>query len=239
MGGVDVHDQLRIIQIGYTSRKYYRTLALGLLGMALVNAFILRQYNRKANNRRPAEHFEFFEELMEQLLAVDTKEAFDEIARRLHEIVRLSLYRDRRQHFRVVKLMASTGPRAPRKPRYGKLREGKQEVPPFLQSVRSLQSQAAEFTKYYCPECSIGNKRKYLCNVEREGRASICFRIWHAEWGNGNNIFLMTRERPPISCPEKRRREAVAESDGGEGDVGDEVSDNESGNDGGTGVEVL
>ncbi|OWZ02925.1 hypothetical protein PHMEG_00025432 [Phytophthora megakarya] len=105
-----------------------------------------------------------------------------------------------------------------------------------------------KFTKYYRPECSIGNKRKYLCNVELEGAASTCFRIWHAVWNNGNDIPAglldghKTRERPPASSPGKkrrRRREAVAKSDDGERNVGDEVSDNESGNDGGTGVQVL
>ncbi|KAG3234759.1 hypothetical protein PI124_g20193 [Phytophthora idaei] len=83
MGGVDVHDQLRLqrysVQLGYKSRKYYRTLFLGLLDMALVNAFIVHRHNRKVNGQRPPSHFAFFEELMEQLLAVDSAEAFAEI----------------------------------------------------------------------------------------------------------------------------------------------------------------
>lgn len=83
MGGVDVHDQLRLqrysVQLCYKTRKYYKTLFLGLLDMALVNAFIVHRHYRKVNNRRPPKHFSFFEELMEQLLAVDSIEAFDEI----------------------------------------------------------------------------------------------------------------------------------------------------------------
>ncbi|OWZ11277.1 LOW QUALITY PROTEIN: hypothetical protein PHMEG_00015727 [Phytophthora megakarya] len=63
MGGVDVQDLLRMqrysIQLGCKSR---------LLDIALVNAFIVRRYYRKANNRGPTKHFAFFEELMEQLL---------------------------------------------------------------------------------------------------------------------------------------------------------------------------
>ncbi|KAG3246653.1 hypothetical protein PI124_g8623 [Phytophthora idaei] len=69
MGGVDVHDQLRLqrysVQLGYKSRKYYRTLFLELLDMALVNAFIVHRHNRQVNGQRPPRHFAFFEELME------------------------------------------------------------------------------------------------------------------------------------------------------------------------------
>ncbi|KAE9175133.1 hypothetical protein PF004_g26476 [Phytophthora fragariae] len=76
MGGVDIHDQLRMqrysIQGGYKSRKYYKTLFLGLLDMALVNAFIVFRHHRNVNNQRPAKHFAFFETLVEQLLAIDS-----------------------------------------------------------------------------------------------------------------------------------------------------------------------
>ncbi|GMF29580.1 unnamed protein product [Phytophthora fragariaefolia] len=83
MGGVDIHDQLRMqrysVQLSYKSRKYYRTLFLGLFDMALVNAFIVFRYHKKVNNLRPAKHFAFFEELMEQLIAVDSPQALTAI----------------------------------------------------------------------------------------------------------------------------------------------------------------
>lgn len=60
----------------YKTSKYYKILFLGLLGMALVNAFIVFCNYRKANNKCPPMHFEFFEKLMEQLLAIDAAEAF-------------------------------------------------------------------------------------------------------------------------------------------------------------------
>nr|KAE8917599.1 hypothetical protein PF009_g32080 [Phytophthora fragariae] len=83
MGGVDVHDQLRMqrysVQLCYKTRKHYKTLFLGLLDMALVNAFIVYRYNKKVNNKRPPKHSAFLEELMEQLLAVDSDKVFTEI----------------------------------------------------------------------------------------------------------------------------------------------------------------
>jgi hypothetical protein len=56
MGGVNVHAQLRMqrysVQLCYKTRKYYKTLFLGLLDMALVNAFIVFCHHRKVNNKR-------------------------------------------------------------------------------------------------------------------------------------------------------------------------------------------
>ncbi|KAE9350003.1 hypothetical protein PF008_g6657 [Phytophthora fragariae] len=80
MGGVDVHDQLRTqrysVQLAYKTRKYYKTLFMGLFDMALVSAFIVHHYYRKVNNKRPPNHFAYLETLMEQLLAIDSAEAF-------------------------------------------------------------------------------------------------------------------------------------------------------------------
>ncbi|EGZ05943.1 hypothetical protein PHYSODRAFT_532905, partial [Phytophthora sojae] len=60
----------------YKSHKYYKTLFLGLLDMALVTAFIVFRQYRKANNQRPAKHFAFFETLMEHHQTIDTQEAY-------------------------------------------------------------------------------------------------------------------------------------------------------------------
>jgi hypothetical protein len=87
MVGVDVHDQLRMqrysVQLSYKTRKYYKTLFLGLFDMALVNAFIVFRHHKKLNDnrpqgkKRPPKHYAFFEALLEQLLAVDSAEAYD------------------------------------------------------------------------------------------------------------------------------------------------------------------
>ncbi|KAG3110156.1 hypothetical protein PI125_g10284 [Phytophthora idaei] len=92
MGGVDVNvnDQLRMqrysVQLSYETRKYYKTLFLGLLDMTSVNAYIVYRHHRKTNGKSPPKHFAFFEELVEQQLAVDPVEAFAEIEVRFHNI---------------------------------------------------------------------------------------------------------------------------------------------------------
>jgi hypothetical protein len=99
MGGVDVNDQLRMqrysVQLSYKTRKYCKTLFLGLFDMALVNTFIMFRYHKKVNNQRPPKHFAFFEELMEQLLAIDSEDAFNEIAVREMLISQHYLYAPR------------------------------------------------------------------------------------------------------------------------------------------------
>jgi hypothetical protein len=52
MGGVDVHDQIRL-QLAVTFRKYYKAIFLGLIDMALVNAFIVF---REAQDQRVEKH---------------------------------------------------------------------------------------------------------------------------------------------------------------------------------------
>ncbi|KAG3114261.1 hypothetical protein PI125_g6613 [Phytophthora idaei] len=90
MGGADVNDQPRMqrysVQLSYKTRKYYKTLSLGLLDMTFVNAYIVYRHHRKTNGKSPPKHFAFFEELMEQLLAVDSVEVFPEIEVRFYNI---------------------------------------------------------------------------------------------------------------------------------------------------------
>ncbi|KAE9259531.1 hypothetical protein PF008_g33339, partial [Phytophthora fragariae] len=81
--------------------------------------------------------------------------------------------------------------------------------------------QPRKYTKYFCPECSTGNRRTYLCNVVREGKEKTCFHIWHDEWSNGNAIPRRLqdhkiRNRPPASRPGKKRRRRTVEGAAGE-----------------------
>ncbi|KAG2837170.1 hypothetical protein PC112_g5018 [Phytophthora cactorum] len=74
------------VQLSYKTRKYYKTLSLGLLDVTFVSAYIVYPHHRKTNGKSSPKHFAFFEELMEQLLAVDPVEAFAEIEVRFYNI---------------------------------------------------------------------------------------------------------------------------------------------------------
>ncbi|KAG3237778.1 hypothetical protein PI124_g17242 [Phytophthora idaei] len=93
-----------------------------------------------------------------------------------------------------------------------------------------------------CKVCALHKSEtaKYLCNVGRDGR-DTCFRVWHLEWNNGNDTprellqSHKTRDRPPSARPGKKRRrrpresgdQPTAGSDGGEGGYVDADDDDE------------
>lgn len=82
MGGVDIHDQLRLqrysLQLSVRFRKYYKTVFLGLVDMALVNAYIIFREARKMVGEG-ADHAEFLAELQAQLLQVTSADFIDEV----------------------------------------------------------------------------------------------------------------------------------------------------------------
>ncbi|KAE8965895.1 hypothetical protein PR001_g28583 [Phytophthora rubi] len=246
MGGVYVHDQLRMqrysVQLCYKTRKYYKTLFLGLLDMALVNAFIVFRYNKKVNNKRPPKHFAFFEELMEQLLAIDSAAAFAEIERATTARDRTAASPARSESRHNI-----SGPESDNSG--GHCLEENPDTVDNEQGVKRRQRSCKvcalfkvkprKFTKYFCPECSTGNRRKYVCNVVREGRQKTCFQIWHAEWGNGNDIprqllqeHKVRDRRPPTHPGKKRRRCTHARSE-----AVSELGDATGAGDGGSGEE--
>ncbi|POM80761.1 Hypothetical protein PHPALM_1360 [Phytophthora palmivora] len=238
MGGVDVHDQLRMqrysVQLAYKTRKYYKTLFLGLFDMALVNAFIVHRYFRKVNNKRPPKHFAFLETLMEQLLAVDSPEAFDAI-----QVREMLDTRDGSTQHDIL-YPVDTDHRLAENPDTVDCEQGTKRRHRSCKVCAILKMQPRKFTKYFCPECSTGNRRTYLCNVAREGKDKTCFQIWHADWSDGNDVPRVLlqehkiRNRPPPSRPGKKRRQTtqVRHQDTGEDGVGaasSEVEDDGSG----------
>ncbi|GMF48922.1 unnamed protein product [Phytophthora fragariaefolia] len=90
--------------------------------------------------------------------------------------------------------------------------------------------------QHSCKICAVFKARprkftnKYLSNVVREGEEKTCFQIWHDDWGSGNAIPRSLqdhkiRNRPPSSCPgKKRRRQAVEDAAGESEGSGAEVS---------------
>uniref|UniRef100_H3GHY6 PiggyBac transposable element-derived protein domain-containing protein n=1 Tax=Phytophthora ramorum TaxID=164328 RepID=H3GHY6_PHYRM len=71
MGGVDVHDQLRLqrssLQLARRYKKYYKSLFLGLMDLAIINGFIIYNYRRVADGKSKVSHARFLKELQLQL----------------------------------------------------------------------------------------------------------------------------------------------------------------------------
>ncbi|KAG6572627.1 Pol protein [Phytophthora cinnamomi] len=72
MGGVDVHDQLRLqrysLQMARRYMKYHRSLFLGLIDLAIINAFLLYNERRVVDGKPKASHVEFLKRLHLELI---------------------------------------------------------------------------------------------------------------------------------------------------------------------------
>ncbi|KAG3035161.1 hypothetical protein PC121_g1878 [Phytophthora cactorum] len=72
VGGVDVHDQLRLqrysLQMSVTFKKYYKTLFLDLVDMALVSAYTVHREAQTARGETVMRHSEFLVTLQAQPL---------------------------------------------------------------------------------------------------------------------------------------------------------------------------
>jgi hypothetical protein len=72
MGGVDINDQLCMqrysLQLAVVFRKYYNTISLGLVGMAIVNAFIVYREAQKKSGVPRADHVKFLQILYAQMI---------------------------------------------------------------------------------------------------------------------------------------------------------------------------
>lgn len=223
MGGVDVHDQLRMqrysVQLSYKTRKYYKTLFFGLFDMALVNAFIVFRHYRQMNNLSAAKHFQFFETLMDQLLAVDSIEAFDTIAQSTRAQAWTAASPARSDSSRQTDSddVIANGHTLEENPDTVDGEHGLKRRHRSCKVCALFKVKPRKYTKYFCPGCSTGNRRKSMCNVAREGRAKTCFHVWHTDWNNGNDIpqrLLMdhkVRDRPPSRHPGKKRRRRSAD----------------------------
>ncbi|POM70235.1 Hypothetical protein PHPALM_13354 [Phytophthora palmivora] len=172
MGGVDVHDQLRMqrysVQLCYKTRKYYKTLFLGLLDMALVNAYIVFRHHKKLNDKRPEhkkhppKHYAYFETLMTQLLAVDCTETYEVIERATtaRDRTAASPVRDDAMPApEVVHAMTSDGHCLEENPDMVDNDQGLKHRQRSCKVCALYKSKPRKYTKYFCPECSTGNKR--------------------------------------------------------------------------------
>ncbi|DAZ92780.1 TPA: hypothetical protein N0F65_000339 [Lagenidium giganteum] len=72
-GGVDMHDQLRLqrysLQLSFQFQKYYKSLFIGLLDVALVNAFIVHKKYCEQHHIKTPSHHEFLSKLHVAMLA--------------------------------------------------------------------------------------------------------------------------------------------------------------------------
>ncbi|KAE9273770.1 hypothetical protein PF001_g27359 [Phytophthora fragariae] len=155
---------------------------------------------------------------MVQLLAVDSAETYEtiEIATTARERTAASPAREGAPQERAMdRADDEGGHRLEENPDMVDNEQGLKKRQRSCKVYALYKSKPRKYTKYFCPECSTGNRRKYFCNVAR-GREKTCFAIWHTDWKNGNDIprsLLQEhklRDRPPATRPGKKRRRCLA-----------------------------
>jgi hypothetical protein len=215
MGGADTHDQLRLhrysIQMAVRFRKYYKTIFLGLVDMAIVNAFIIHREAKKQAKMKPWTHAEFMRELQKNLLAVDEGDFSGDLSVNAY----LSSPMVERP-LRVLKSVPASHSTAQctetRTTTQGdrvttKLRQFACKVCSVLKGERV---KALE-TTFYCVECSVtAGGRVYLCNRVRQHDPQVtnhatCNQIWHKLWANGTILPTQTKNIRMRSLKNKKK----------------------------------
>ncbi|KAK1942774.1 PiggyBac transposable element-derived protein 4 [Phytophthora citrophthora] len=191
MGGVDVHDQLRLqrylLQLCIMYKKYYKGLFLGLVDLAIINAYIVFNAARAASGHPKMSHE-----------------------------LRLELCQLRDKDWEILSTNASFQPtpskepnarsahRAGHKPllnnewRPGNNNQGRKRrtrVCKVCSLLKDTSSARGGDSSTYCSTCTLQTmskksmaRRVFLCEKKRhtmKGELRSCFDIWHKCWSNG------------------------------------------------------
>jgi Transposase IS4 len=224
MGGVDVHDQLRLqsysVQMAFRFRKYYKSLFLGLMDLALVNAYLTHKEACRLNNSPAMTRVEWYGVLHQQILRV--KELDFEVA---GDIITPSRTRQRRRTTGHELMQGNdwitTGEQQKRRQRSCK-------VCGLLRGSAKKSFQ----TTWYCERCSVDAAKCFLCPKARReynGVSKTCFQIWHEDFEGGLNIpaslgkrVVMRRPAASKGARVPTRREINMTDDDDEDDDGED-----------------
>ncbi|KAG4054282.1 hypothetical protein PC123_g10592 [Phytophthora cactorum] len=174
MGGVDVHDQLRLqrysLQQQTKYKKYYKALFLGLVDIANVNAYIVYREAQRKREGKADIHAEFLMQLQAEML--DMKK--DDFAQRPPP--------DDEGESIPRSLSADHVPRENLD--YQIVNDNASAVNGNARSART-ESAASESVKPANNMC-----RTYLCSKvwpHTKTNTLTCHQIWHFQWNNGTN----------------------------------------------------
>lgn len=212
-------------------KKYYHTIFLGLIDMALVNAYIIhRRVKARLNpGRAPPTHAEFMRSMQVALLNVGAADFEGDLSVEAlvdtsvvpstHPRYTLPAHHTPRQVdiFRTTR--AKTGKESSKRRQYGC------KVCSLLRPAKTPWE-----TTFYCVECSeermnrqSGARGKiYLCQKVRQHdpsgsiNSATCSQIWHNLWGAGARIppgLKTIRMRSPSGSSSRRTGENIDDSD--------------------------
>ncbi|ETP27685.1 hypothetical protein F442_23038 [Phytophthora nicotianae P10297] len=179
MGGADVHDQLRLqrysIQGAMKMRKYYHTIFLGLVDMALINAFIIFRRVQGDRTTGPAQptHAHFMRVMQMSLLAVGASDFEGDLS--------------------VRALTDTPVPPSPT-PRYRLSTSHSTKQVEVYRTTRGKNGKESRKRRQYA--CKVRQHDPTAVT-----NSATCSQIWHELWGGGANIppgLKSIRLRAPV-----------------------------------------
>ncbi|KAJ0401970.1 hypothetical protein ATCC90586_003203 [Pythium insidiosum] len=229
MGGVDIHDQLRLqkfsLQMSTKFKKYYKSLFLGFVDIALVNAYLSYKHWTKITGGGAMKRGEWFGVLQKQLLQLKADDFTGVVATppppgRKRRHLRLTHVPEQSEDWVTVSGVQ-------------KRRQRSCKVCALLRTEKKK----SFATTYFCERCSIDDAKLWLCNkIRREykGMSKTCFDIWHDDFDSGLSIPPTLGKRVVLRRPGKdagkrkrTRRELQLAGDEGDKEGGESGSDDE------------
>ncbi|ETI33971.1 hypothetical protein F443_19412 [Phytophthora nicotianae P1569] len=209
MGGVDVHDQLRLqtfsVQTSFRFRKYYKGLFLGLFDLALVNAYLTHKEACRLDGVAPMKRVDWYKMLHKQLTQL-TDEDFKTSAPTPSPIALKRRRNTSHVHKQLDDWVVVSG-----------VQKRRQRSCKVCSLYRGEQKKSYQ-TTYYCEDCSQGDAKCFLCPKARRGTDTTCFQVWHDDFECGASIpshlgkrVVLRRARKAAGVRKKTRREILSE----------------------------
>ncbi|KAE8897493.1 hypothetical protein PF003_g18412 [Phytophthora fragariae] len=201
MGGVDVHDQLRLqkysLQTSTKFLKYYKRLFLGFVDLALVNAFLSHKEAAAMTGKPAMKRGAWFGVLQNQLLQLKTEDFAGVVAtplsasqKRQRTPIRVTHQLEQRDDWVTV-----SGAQ--------KRRQRSCKVCALLR----VHPKKSFSTTFFCERCSLDDAKPWLCNKicrQFNGVNKTCFDIWHDDFDAGQSIPATLGKRVVLRHPGQR-----------------------------------
>eukprot|EP00644_Phytophthora_capsici_P004402 jgi/Phyca11/109644/e_gw1.17.629.1 len=223
MGGVDVHDQLRLqrysVQRSITYRKYYKSLFLGLVDLAITNGFIVHRAYCKMKKTKAMTHVQYMCKLHQQLIGLSEDDMYEENTFLPDILVEEEVFPD-----------TEISNHSPKQNDDWRDHSGQRKRVQKNCKVCAMRTEGKRgaTTTYFCENCDFVGPI-YLCVKPKwleSNKMMSCWDIWHKVYKNGKEIPEAMKTKIRVRAPKpagsrgkspaKRRRVGSAESEDSE-----------------------
>ncbi|POM60489.1 hypothetical protein PHPALM_30649 [Phytophthora palmivora] len=195
MGGVDRARSTPTTKLALKYKKYYKSLFLGFLDLAIINPYIVYNTRREADGHTKLTHVKFLKQLhlefiqlqerdwgaLQRMQATSTKSC-DTIRQSYHVPVQVDEWRAGKQG-----------------------RKRRQRACKVCSVLKESSEAKGGETMFYCSTYKLHSNSKkatvtrvYLCNKVKHtsnGETVSCFEIWHRHWPNGSMLSPSQRKK--------------------------------------------